>query len=50
MVNINVGVMVNIQMKKEKIIKIANEYREIIPQKVYDALLNYKVEITLNVA
>lgn len=39
-----------IQVKKEKIIKIANEYRKIIPQKVYDALLNYKVEITLNVA
>lgn len=31
--------------KKAEIIKVANEYKEVIPQKVYDALLNYEVRI-----
>ena len=31
--------------KKEEIIKIAEEYKKIIPNKVYEALLNYEVRI-----
>lgn len=31
--------------KKETIVKIANEYKDIIPDKVYQALLNYEVRI-----
>ena len=31
--------------KKEVIVEVANEYRNIIPDKVYQALLNYEVRI-----
>ena len=31
--------------KKEEIIKVAEEYKEIIPNKVYEALLNYEVRM-----
>lgn len=33
------------QKKKEEIVKIANEYKGVIPQKVYDALLKYEFDI-----
>lgn len=33
------------KVKKDAIINIANEYKEIIPQKLYDALLKYDVII-----
>lgn len=33
------------QKKKEEIVKIANEYKSIIPRKVYDALLRYEFDI-----
>ena len=33
------------QKKKEEIVKIANEYKSIIPQKVHDALLRYEFDI-----
>ena len=31
--------------KKNKIVKVANEYKDKIPQKLYDALINYNVKI-----
>lgn len=31
--------------KKEEIVKIANEYKKIIPKKVYEALMNYEIRI-----
>lgn len=34
--------------KKEEIVKIANEYKDIFPQKVYDALLIYEFNIYNN--
>lgn len=33
------------QKKKEEIVRIADEYKSIIPQKVYDALLRYEFDI-----
>lgn len=33
------------QKKKEEIVKIANEYKGVIPQKVYNALLKYEFDI-----
>lgn len=33
------------QKKKEEIVKIANEYKDAIPQKVYEALLRYEFDI-----
>ncbi len=33
------------QKKKEEIVKIANEYKSIIPKKVYEALLRYEFNI-----
>lgn len=36
------------KVKENKIKEIANEYKEIVPQKVYDSLVNYKVKIILN--
>lgn len=34
-----------VRYKKAEIIKVAEEYKNIIPQKVYDALLNYDIRI-----
>lgn len=31
--------------KKQEIIKIVNEYKDIIPKEVYDALVNYEFSI-----
>ncbi len=33
------------QKKKEEIVKISNEYKDVIPQKVYEALLRYEFDI-----
>ena len=34
--------------KKEAIINIANDYKDIIPHRLYQALLNYKVKIDVD--
>ena len=39
---------VDSKVKKEAIINIANEYKGIIPQKLYDALLRYEVRMEID--
>lgn len=34
-----------VEKKKEEIIKVANEYKEIIPREVYDAVISYEFKI-----
>lgn len=34
--------------KEKRIVEIANEYKSIIPDNVYEALINYKVDVTVD--
>ena len=36
------------EKKKESIINAANDYKEIIPYRLYEALLNYEVRIDVD--